>query len=132
MDKFKLEFVTPEKSLLSSEVEQVIIPGSEGEFTILADHSPMISSLKPGLIRIYEDSSSEAITYFVTDGFIDMASNNLTILAQSVIEKSEITSEKLNEIIESFQKEVDSTENFDRKNRFNLKIDNVRAVQDQI
>jgi F-type H+-transporting ATPase subunit epsilon len=132
MDKFKLEFVTPEKSLLSSEVEQVIIPGSEGEFTILADHSPMISSLKPGLIRIYEDSSSEAITYFVTDGFIDMASNNLTILAQSVIEKSEITSEKLNEIIEFFQKEVDSTENLDRKNRFNLKIDNVRAVQDQI
>lgn len=132
MDKFKLEFVTPEKSLLSSEVEQVIIPGSEGEFTILADHSPMISSLKPGLIRIYEDSSSEAITYFVTDGFIDMASNNLTILAQSVIEKSEMTSEKLNEIIESFQKEVDSTENLDRKNRFNLKIDNVRSVQDQI
>ena len=132
MDKFKLEFVTPEKSLLSSEVEQVIIPGSEGEFTILADHSPMISSLKPGLIRIYEDSSSEAITYFVTDGFIDMASNNLTILAQSVIEKSEITSEKLNEIIESFQKEVDSTENLDRKNRYNLKIDNVLSVQDQI
>ena len=132
MDKFKLEFVTPEKSLLSSEVEQVIIPGSEGEFTILADHSPMISSLKPGLIRIYEDSSSEAITYFVTDGFIDMASNNLTILAQSVIEKSEVTSEKLDEIIESFQKEVNSTENLDKKNRFNLKIDNVRAVQNQI
>ncbi len=132
MDKFKLEFVTPEKSLLSSEVEQVIIPGSEGEFTILADHSPMISSLKPGLIRIYEDSSSDALTYFVTDGFIDMASNNLTILAQSVIEKSEITSEKLDEIIESFQKEVDSTENLDRKNRYNLKIDNVRSVQDQI
>ena len=132
MDKFKLEFVTPETSLLSSEVEQVIIPGSEGEFTILADHSPMISSLKPGLISIYEDSSSDALTYFVTDGFIDMASNNLTILAQSVIEKSEVTSEKLDEIIESFQKEVDSTENLDRKNRYNLKIDNVRAVQNQI
>lgn len=132
MDKFKLEFVTPEKSLLSSEVEQVIIPGSEGEFTILADHSPMISSLKPGLISIYEESSSEAVIYFVTDGFIDMASNNLTILAQSVIEKSEITSDKLDEIIESFQKEVDSTENLERKNRFNLKIDNVRAVQSQI
>jgi len=132
MDKFKLEFVTPEKSLLSSEVEQVIIPGSEGEFTILADHSPMISSLKPGLISIYEESSSEAVIYFVTDGFIDMASNNLTILAQSVIEKSEITSDKLDEIIQSFQKEIDSTENLERKNRFNLKIDNVRAVQSQI
>jgi len=132
MDKFKLEFVTPEKLLLSSEVEQVIVPGSEGEFTILADHSPMISSLKPGLISIYEESSSEAVIYFVTDGFIDMASNNLTILAQSVIEKSEITSDKLDEIIQSFQKEIDSTENLERKNRFNLKIDNVRAVQSQI
>jgi F0F1-type ATP synthase epsilon subunit len=61
-----------------------------------------------------------------------MASNNLTILAQSVIEKSEITSDKLDEIIQSFQKEIDSTENLERKNRFNLKIDNVRAVQSQI
>jgi len=84
------------------------------------------------LISIYEESSSEAVIYFVTDGFIDMASNNLTILAQSVIEKSEITSDKLDEIIESFQKEIDSTENLERKNRFNLKIDNVRAVQSQI
>ena len=45
MDKFKFEFVTPEKLLFSSEVEQVIIPGSEGEFTILAEHSPIISSI---------------------------------------------------------------------------------------
>ena len=66
MDKFKFEFVTPEKLLFSSEVEQVIIPGSEGEFTILAEHSPIISSMKAGLIRIYSDINCEPVVYFVT------------------------------------------------------------------
>ena len=57
MGKLKLDFVTPERLLYSKDVEQVIVPGSEGEFTILSDHSPIISSLKPGYIKIYEDLS---------------------------------------------------------------------------
>ena len=50
MGKLKLDFVTPERLLYSKDVEQVIVPGSEGEFTILSDHSPIISSLKPGSV----------------------------------------------------------------------------------
>ena len=55
MGRFKLDFVTPERLLYSAEVEQIIVPGSEGEFTILSEHSPIISSLKPGFIKIYEE-----------------------------------------------------------------------------
>ena len=99
MGRFKLDFVTPERLLYSAEVEQIIVPGSEGEFTILSEHSPIISSLKPGFIKIYEELSNEPIIYFVTDGFIDMASNQLTILAQSAIEKGQLTAKKLEDII---------------------------------
>lgn len=129
MDKFKFEFVTPEKLLFSSEVEQVIIPGSEGEFTILAQHSPIISSMKAGLIRIYSDINSEPVVYFVTEGFIDMASNNLTILAQNAIEKDLLDDQKLVNLIDEYQMEIDNTDSDIRKNKYNIKIENIKAIQ---
>jgi len=129
MDKFKLEFVTPEKLLFSSEVEQVIIPGSEGEFTILAEHSPIISSMKAGLIRIYSDINSEPVVYFVTEGFIDMASNSLTILAQNAIEKDLLDDQKLVNLIDEYQMEIDNTDSDIRKNKYNMKIENIKAIQ---
>ena len=131
MGRFKLDFVTPERLLYSAEVEQIIVPGSEGEFTILSEHSPIISSLKPGFIKIYEEISNEPIIYFVTDGFIDMASNQLTILAQSAIEKGQLTAKKLEDIINMYQGEVDVTESDIKKNKLNLKIDTVKALQNE-
>ena len=132
MDKFKFEFVTPEKLLFSSEVEQVIIPGSEGEFTILAEHSPIISSMKAGLIRIYSDINSEPVVYFVTEGFIDMASNSLTILAQNAIEKDLLDDQKLVNLIDEYQMEIDNTDSDIRKNKYNMKIENIKAIQSDI
>ena len=129
MGKLKLDFVTPERLLYSKDVEQVIVPGSEGEFTILSDHSPIISSLKPGYIKIYEDLSNEPTIYFVTDGFVDMASNQLTILAQSAIEKGQLTAKNLEDIINTYQGEADTTENEAKKNNLNLKSDTVKALQ---
>ncbi|MBH20451.1 MAG: ATP synthase F1 subunit epsilon [Rhodobiaceae bacterium] len=132
MDKFKFEFVTPEKLLFSSEVEQVIIPGSEGEFTILAEHSPIISSMKAGLIRIYSDINSIPVEYFVTEGFIDMASNSLTILAQNAIEKDLLDDQKLVSLIDEYQMEIDNTDSDIRKNKYNMKIENIKAIQSDI
>ena len=129
MGKLKLDFVTPERLLYSKDVEQVIVPGSEGEFTILSDHSPIISSLKPGYIKIYEDLSNEPTIYFVTDGFVDMSSNQLTILAQSAIEKGQLTAKNLEDIVNTYQGEADNTENEAKKNKLNLKIDTVKALQ---
>jgi len=129
MGKLKLDFVTPERLLYSKDVEQVIVPGSEGEFTILSDHSPIISSLKPGYIKIYEDLSNEPTIYFVTDGFVDMASNQLTILAQSAIEKGQLTAKNLEDIVNSYQGEADTTENEAKMNKLILKIDTVKALQ---
>ena len=132
MDKFKFEFVTPEKLLFSSEVEQVIIPGSEGEFTLLAEHSPIISSMKAGLIRIYSDINSVPVVYFVTEGFIDMASNSLTILAQNAIEKDLLDDQKLVSLIDEYQMEIDNTDSDIRKNKYNMKIENIKAIQSDI
>ena len=129
MGKLKLDFVTPERLLYSKDVEQVIVPGSEGEFTILSDHSPIISSLKPGYIKIYEDLSNDPTIYFVTDGFVDMASNQLNILSQSALEQGQLTAKNLEDIINTYQGEADTTENEAKKNKLILKIDTVKALQ---
>jgi F-type H+-transporting ATPase subunit epsilon len=51
-DTFKFELVSPERLLVSAEVEQVVVPGSEGDFTMLAHHAPLLMSLRPGLLEI--------------------------------------------------------------------------------
>ena len=68
----------------------------------------------------------------MTEGFIDMASNNLTILAQNAIEKDQLDKQKLNVLIETYQKEIDITDNDSRKNKYNIKIENIRAIQTDI
>ena len=71
------------------------------------------------VIRIYSEIISDPLVYFVTEGFIDMASNNLTILAQNAIEKDQLDKQKLNVLIETYQKEIDITDNDSRKIRTN-------------
>ena len=129
MDKFKLEFVTPEKQILSDDVEQVILPGTEGEFTILANHSPIISSLRPGFIKIFNGEVNESIDYFVTEGFVDMTSTELTILAQESIERGNLDKPKVNSFIESYKNQINKTNDEEKKNKYTLKIEHLKTIE---
>ena len=88
--------------------------------------------MKAGLIRIYSDINSVPVVYFVTEGFIDMASNSLTILAQNAIEKDLLDDQKLVSLIDEYQMEIDNTDSDIRKNKYNMKIENIKAIQSDI
>ena len=76
---FNIEIVNPEKSFLSKEnVSEVVVPAFEGEMGILKDHIPIISFLKPGIIKVLRISEEES--YFVEDGILEFKENNLSIL----------------------------------------------------
>ena len=82
---FKLEIVNPESSFLSKEgVLEVVVPAFEGDMGILKDHISIISFLKPGLVRIFEDSNEE--TYYVDDGIVEFKNNCLSILTSSIFD----------------------------------------------
>lgn len=83
MATFKFELVSPERLVLSADVEQVDLPGSEGDFGVLAGHSPFISTLKTGLIRVREAGETRAI--YVRGGFADISPAGLTVLAEKAI-----------------------------------------------
>ena len=83
-DPLKFDLVSPERLLLSEEVESVVVPGGEGYFTVFAQHAPLMSTLKPGQIEV-KALSGDVRKFFVRGGFADVTPGGLTILADQAI-----------------------------------------------
>ena len=110
-DEFKVEIVNPEKSFLVKEdVLEVVVPAFEGEMGILKDHIPIISFLKPGIIKILSKSGNQ--DYYVEDGIVEFKNNNLSILTSSIFNLSDLDKHKRQELLklaedEAIKKEID-------------------------
>lgn len=88
-DKVKFELVSPEKLLVSREVEMVVVPGSEGDFGVLPDHAPLISTVRPGTIEIYE-GGQVVEQIFVAGGFAEVTGERCTVLADEAVAVKDI------------------------------------------
>ncbi|WP_119420802.1 ATP synthase F1 subunit epsilon [Desertibaculum subflavum] len=82
-DKVTFELVSPERVLLSVEAEMVVVPGSEGDFAVLAGHQPTISALRPGSIDVYEAGDRISSRIFVAGGLAEVSLDRLTVLAEA-------------------------------------------------
>jgi F-type H+-transporting ATPase subunit epsilon len=88
-DTFRFELVTPERMALSEDVAEVVVPGVEGEFTVLPGHAPTISALRPGVIEVaLPDASKTRI--FVKGGFAEVDAGHLTVLAERALAVEEM------------------------------------------
>ena len=90
---FKFELVSPERILLSEDAEQVIVPGMEGQFTVLAGHAPVISTLRPGVLDAQVAGGRRRV--FVRGGFAEVGPDRLTILAQHMLDLDDMDGERL-------------------------------------
>src|SRR5512139_92029 len=81
MATFHFELVSPEKLLFSGEVEQVDVPGAEGDFGVLAEHAPMVTTLRPGILTVHGAGGEQKIV--VLGGFAEVSDKGLTILADT-------------------------------------------------
>jgi F-type H+-transporting ATPase subunit epsilon len=81
---FKFELVTPERMALSEDVGQVVVPGVEGDFTVLPGHAPVISALRPGIIDVTLPDARK-IRIFVKGGFAEVDADHLTVLAERAL-----------------------------------------------
>ena len=111
---FNIEIVNPEKSFLSKDnVSEVIIPAFEGEIGILKDHIPIISFLKPGIIKVINGSQEE--NFYVEDGIVEFKNNFLSILTSSIFSLKEIDKNLINNSIQDAEKELSNNEIDDQK-----------------
>ena len=125
---FKIDIVNPEQSFLSKEdVNEVVAPALEGDMGILKDHIPIISFLKPGLLKVI-DSASEEI-YYVEDGILEFKNNCLTILTSNIFDIKKIDKSKVREILNEAEKDSLKTDISDQaKYLVNHKIEVLKSL----
>ncbi len=115
---FNIDIVNPEQSFLSKDnVFEVVIPAVEGEIGILKDHIPIISFLKPGIIRVF--SESEEQSFYVEDGIVEFKDNTLSVLTSSIFDLKDADKNFVSESISSAEAEL-SKDNIDDQKRFLL------------
>jgi F-type H+-transporting ATPase subunit epsilon len=112
--KFDFEIVSPERLLVSEPVDMAVIPGSEGDFGVLVDHSLMIATLRPGVIEVWQ---GEQVTerLFVAGGFAEVTGDRCTVLADEAIRVDEIDVAAAQADLESLRAEIDAANNDDEK-----------------
>ena len=127
-ENFNIEIVNPEKSFLSKEnVTEVVVPAFEGEIGILKDHIPIISFLKPGIIKVFIGSEEE--NYYVEDGIVEFKDNSLSILTSSIFSLKDIDKNHISNSIAEAENELSKNEIDDQK-RFilNHKVEVLKSI----
>ena len=108
----KYEIVCPESKVESGEADSVLVPGYEGDFTVLVNHAAYLSTLRPGMLKIF--SSGNEIEYFVDSGFAEVSDQGLVVLAEKAIKKSDLDKGTINIIISELEEKMEKNEGNDK------------------
>ena len=127
MAKFQFDLVSPEKLLFSGQVDQVDVPGSEGDFGVLAGHAPLVSTVRPGVLVIYRDGGELRIV--VNGGFAEVNSAGLTVLAEMAVPLEEFDRDLLAGVIKDTEEDVgDATDDW-KRDKLAHKLAQIKALQ---
>ena len=125
-ENFKVEIITPDQLILRTETSEVTIPSYEGQMGILKDHIPLITFLRPGLIKI---KNEKEIRYYVEEGTVEFSNNILLILTSTAVEMNKMNKKITDNLISESEKKLDNNEISD-KERYLLsyKLETLRNI----
>ena len=125
-EKFTVEIISPDRTLLKSETSEVIIPSYEGEMGILKEHIPLITFLRPGIIKIKD---KEEKSFFVEEGTVEFVNNSLLILTSTAKELTDIDQNDIkNSIIKAEKKMSDNKLSDKEKYILSYKINTLKNI----
>ena len=81
-DHLHFELVSPERLLVDTEAARVLVPGSEGDFEVLPDHAPVMSTIRPGVLSVQKADGGERLEIFIRGGFAEVNTEGLVVLAE--------------------------------------------------
>lgn len=126
MAALHFEFVSPERVLFSGDVDQVDLPGAEGDMGILAGHAPLVTALRPGIVTIYNGGAREPIV--VIGGFAEVSPAGLTILADRAVPRDDYDTTLLADEIKNAEEDVADAEEAQR-DRLARRLDQLKSLQ---
>ncbi len=126
-DKLHFNLVSPEKELMSADVDQVDIPGAEGWIGILPNHAPMMTTLAPGMVRI--KSGSDETRIFVRGGFAEISPAGLTVLAEEAVKAEELDATAIAAKLKDAEEDLADADSDEKKFTAQQSIDRLKEVQ---
>ncbi len=127
-DTMKFELVSPERLLMSGQVRQVTVPGSEGEFGVMPNHAPVLSTLRPGILDVTgEDGKEDRI--FVRGGFAEVNPSGLTVLAEEAIHMDDLDAAALAQQISNAEEDVADATDDAKRQKAQEALDQLKQLQ---
>ena len=124
-DKFTVEIITPNKTILKTESSEVTIPSYEGQMGILKNHIPLITFLRPGIISLQDQEKK----FYVEEGTVEFSNNNLLILTSTVRDVENFDSGLINLLIEEAEKKLKDNNSTDKEKYIvSYKIDTLKEI----
>ena len=123
---FKFELVSPERILLSVDAEQVELPGGDGDFTVLAGHAPVISTLRPGTIHAVSKEGKKAI--FVKSGFAEVGPDKLVVLAEQAFVTDEVDVRHIEDELKATEAALAGAKDDEARRHLGMAIDQMKAI----
>jgi F-type H+-transporting ATPase subunit epsilon len=125
---FKFELVSPERLLLSEAVTSVRVPGTDGEFTVLAGHAPVLASLRPGLLDVVLPGGKEQ-RIFVRGGLAEVDPKSLTVLAQQAVNLDDLDRAALAQEIKNAEEDVADAKDETTKHKAQDTLDRLKQIE---
>ena len=125
---FKFELVSPEDLLLSQDVRQVLVPGTDGNFTVLPGHAPVLSTMRPGVLDVVDEGGREN-RIFVRGGVAEVNPKGLTVLAEEAVPLEELSAEMLAQQIKNAEEDVADASEDEKRRRAQEALDHLRDLQ---
>ena len=125
-NKFTVEIISPDKSILNSEANEVTIPSYEGQMGILKEHIPLITFLRPGVILIQNQNEKK---YFVEEGTVEFSNNNLLILTSTAKDLKELNQNSIEDLLNQAEKKLGDNNSSDKeKYLLSYKINTLKEI----
>ncbi|MEM6414350.1 MAG: F0F1 ATP synthase subunit epsilon [Pseudomonadota bacterium] len=127
-EKLNFSLVSPERQLMSEDVDQVDVPGSEGIFGVLPNHAPFMSTLAPGVVRV--KTGSEETRIFVRGGFADVTPAGLTVLAEEAIAVADLNADDIAQRIKNCEEDLaDNDTSAETRQRAEVELFELKQLQ---
>jgi len=127
MAELHLDFVSPESVLFSGDVDQVDLPGAEGDMGILAGHAPLVTTLRPGIVTIYRGGAREPVV--VTGGFAEVGPAGLTVLADRAVARADFDTATLANEIKDTEEDVADATNEAQRDKLARHLEQLKTLQ---
>ncbi|MBX9454882.1 MAG: F0F1 ATP synthase subunit epsilon [Rhizobium sp.] len=126
-DSFNFELVSPERLLLSARVTEIVLPATEGEMTVMANHAPFMTTIRPGVVTVKTDDGATS-RFVVFGGFADILPSGCTLLAETAYEVSDFSRDVLSRRVELARTDLANAANDEGRLRVNQLISDLESL----